>query len=111
MIRILAPAVLAPLLLLAACTDEPVSVQEGEPAPMGEVLEGSISDEMIAYDRLRSQPPLAAPLPSAGTAPGQSAGTGPEAAPVASGESEESGGASPVQDTPIVQVPPPIPEE
>ncbi len=51
------------LLALAACAEEPAPEAEATAAPMGEVLERSISDEMIPYDLLRSQAPLAAPLP------------------------------------------------
>lgn len=50
--------VLAPLCLLAACGDDPVPVDEGRLAS-GEVLEGTISDDMLPLDRLRSQAPLA----------------------------------------------------
>ena len=54
---------LLPIALLAAlpsCGDEPedAAADSGRSAA-GEVLEGSISDEMLPYDRLRSQPPLA----------------------------------------------------
>lgn len=45
---------------LAACGSEPVvdeSPDDGRSAS-GEVLEGSISDDMIPLDQLRSQPPL-----------------------------------------------------
>ena len=49
--------------MVAACTDEP---EPAEPAQTGgsaagEVLEGSISDDMLPYDTLRSQAPLADP--------------------------------------------------
>ena len=50
----------AVVLLMAGCADEPEPDAQPEAAPMGEVLEGSISDEMIPYDLLRSQAPLEA---------------------------------------------------
>ena len=55
--RLLACAALTALLLVAACSDEPAP-ESGQAAAPGEVLEGSISDEMIPFDLLRSQPPL-----------------------------------------------------
>lgn len=56
------PALLiaAPLLLgLSACGDdgEPTVEDDGREAS-GEVLEGTISDEMLPLDQVRSQPPL-----------------------------------------------------
>lgn len=44
----------------------------------GEVLQGSVNDDMLPYDTVRSQPPLAAP--EASGAPGAGAGGGDEAA-------------------------------
>ena len=53
-------AIAAPLLLLAACNDEPAATKgEGDADAAAEVLEGTISDEMLPLDRVRSQPPLA----------------------------------------------------
>jgi len=52
--------VLCALSALAACGD-------GEESPAtqaqleGKVLQGSVSDDMLPYDTVRSQPPLAAP--------------------------------------------------
>ena len=49
-------------LLLAACGDEPApAVEEGEREASQEVLEGTISDDMIPLDELRSTAPLAEP--------------------------------------------------
>ncbi len=48
-------------LLVTGCADEPEPEAQPQAAPMGEVLEGSISDEMIPYDLLRSQAPLEDP--------------------------------------------------
>lgn len=44
------------LALLAACGTEPTAEEEGGKAA-GEVLGGTISDEMIAFDQLTSQSP------------------------------------------------------
>ena len=73
----LAPA--AALLFLAACTDDAAPVEDSGSSATGEVLPGSISDDMIASDSLQSQPPLMAeePAASGGTAGG---GAGDEAA-------------------------------
>ena len=55
------------LLLLSACEDEPeVSVEDDGREASGAVLEGSISDEMIPLDQVRSQAPLAEPDESEG---------------------------------------------
>ena len=54
-------AVLA-VALLAACND---TAGEGQAARSGEVLEGTISDEMLPLDSVQSQPPLADPAPDA----------------------------------------------
>lgn len=52
--------VLPVLLVLSACEDEPeVSVEDDGREASGQVLEGSISDEMIPLDQVRSQAPLA----------------------------------------------------
>ena len=56
--------VLPLLLLLAACGDAAIAPDDDAArAASGEVLEGSISDEMLPLEDLRSQPPVAAPLP------------------------------------------------
>ncbi len=107
--RILALAALPLLPLLAACTDERAPSPQGEAAPIGEVLEGSISDEMIAYDRLRSQPPLVAPPPTEATSVGLPAGAGPNTAPEAPGEDGEPAGATPIREAPVGDAPAPVP--
>ncbi len=68
-------AILAAL-ALAGCKQHGAAAGPGD-AP-AEVLPGSASDAMIAYDALRSQPPLAGP------APGTSRGEGAEADAAAS---------------------------
>ena len=98
MIRL--PALLVPLLLLAACSDEPTPATEA--APAGEVLEGSISDEMIAYDRLRSQPPRAAPLPGEEGAAAPVGGAGLAAQP------SDPDRQTPAVEPPAIVIPPPI---
>lgn len=61
-VRVTCLAVLIPL--LAACgSDAPVADDEANRAATGEVLEGSISDDMLPLQDLSSQPPIAAPLP------------------------------------------------
>jgi hypothetical protein len=70
---------LAACLALAACQDEPAEDSEGA-AAMGEVLEGSISDDMIPLGELRSQPPMAPPEPVAGAGGATAAADGEEAA-------------------------------
>ena len=52
--------VLPVLALLAACGGENTSTTDGR-AASGEVLEGTISDEMLPVDRVRSEPPLEDP--------------------------------------------------
>jgi hypothetical protein len=51
---------LLPLTLLAACRGEPEATDAGGSAT-GEVLEGTISDEMLPLTTVTSQPPLLPP--------------------------------------------------
>ncbi len=72
-------AILPITLLLAACgwfEEAPKSEDSG--SVQGEVLEGSISDEMIPVYELRSQSPRAAPEPNESGAPGSDPSTGTE---------------------------------
>ena len=55
--------VLALGLTTGACKDKKAA--PGEAAPSGEVLPGSVSDAMLPYDTVRSQPPLAPQTESA----------------------------------------------
>lgn len=56
----LLPTAVAGALAVAACGDDAEEpTQANGRSAAGEVLEGSVSDEMLPYDRLRSQPPLA----------------------------------------------------
>jgi hypothetical protein len=68
--RFLAP--LVPLALLAACGEEPAADGDGRSAS-GQVLEGSISDDMLPLDKVQSEPPLLAPekAPRREGAPGE----------------------------------------
>ena len=63
--------VIAPLLFAVACSDEPeeAAIEQGGEAA-GEVLGGTISDEMIALDQLTSQSPPAEPNPGEGNGGG-----------------------------------------
>ena len=82
---------LAACLALAACQDAPVEDSEGA-AAMGEVLEGSISDDMIPLGELRSQPPMAPSEPVAGAGGTTAAADGEEAAADAASAEGEAGG-------------------
>ena len=61
----------AALALLAACGEEAPS--DDSRAATGEVLEGTISDEMLPLDRVQSEAPLADPT---GTARGSQSNAG-----------------------------------
>lgn len=63
-------------LVLAACQGEK-KAQQG--TATGEILPASVSDEMLPYDTVRSQPPLA-PLPTATGKAGAKSSGGDEAA-------------------------------
>ena len=71
-----APALMAPLLLLAACEDE--ATDTAAPATggkaEGEVLGGTISDDMLPLEQLTSNSPPMEPSPDeAGTGAGEDA--------------------------------------
>ena len=84
-------ALAAPMLLaLSACGDDPaVDVENDGREASGEVLEGTISDEMLPLDQVRSQAPLAEPEEGAegGAAPATTAQ--PAAEETQAPESEE----------------------
>ena len=61
---------------LSACGADPAPQETGT-APSEALLERSVSDEMLPYDTLRSQPPLARPSPAPGQETGAGAGSGP----------------------------------
>ena len=84
--------VLPLLALLAACGDAAIAPDDDAArAASGEVLEGSISDEMLPLEDLRSQPPVAPPLP------------GETAAAPAGGETAPSSAPSEAADTPAAE--------
>ena len=69
-------------LALAACQGETAQQSTAE----GEILPGSASDEMLPYDAVRSQPPLA-PIPNASGRAGRKPGDeGPEGTSTEGGE-------------------------
>lgn len=74
--RLVAPLLLAGLVTLAGCHHE--GKGDGQRTAAGQVLSGSISDGMLPYDSLRSQPPLA---------PGHAASDSASAASAASADS------------------------
>lgn len=88
----LAVALAAPLLFLAACEEEAPDADTGATGgeAAGEVLGGTISDDMIALEELTStSPPAERPAPergSDGTAP---ASTTPEATEATDAEAQE----------------------
>lgn len=71
----------APVLLLAACEDQPAASTEQGGAASGEILAGSVSDAMIPLDQLTSEAPLAPRQAPSETAPGLD-GEQPEVEPV-----------------------------
>lgn len=83
----------APIALLTACGDpEPVAetaTEQGGKAT-GEVLGGSISDDMIALDQLTSQSPPAEPVATS-SADNSSAAPAPASEPAPEPESQRAG--------------------
>ncbi len=65
--------ILGAVLLLGACGEDEVAAPDDSDArtASGEVLEGTISDEMIALDELRSQAPLIRIAPAADRTEGE----------------------------------------
>ncbi len=92
-------AILPCLLLLAACGSDPAADQGagGQGSAAGEVLEGSISDDMLPLDTIRSQAPSLEKTPAA-------PGTDDAAAGDENGDKEDGAGAeaaaSPSPETP-----------
>lgn len=85
MIRYLLP--IAAMGLLTGCGDDPApSPDDDARTASGEILEGSISDEMLPLATLKSQPPLVESSPGA---------TGGDAAGEAAGEEGEDTGDEP----------------
>ena len=84
-----------PLALLAACQDDAAPAGEGDGAS-GEVLEGTINDDMLPLDEVRSQPPLLEPRPTAAS----TGSSGTDTSGDSEGASEET--PSPSTDEPSV---------
>jgi hypothetical protein len=99
MIRTALPAL---VLLAAACTEEPSAPAQQGGEAAGEVLGGSISDDMIPLEQLASEAPL---MPRQNAAPGappagdEEAGDAPEDGAPAS-EGAEAAPAAPAPETP-----------
>jgi len=86
-----APAILAaPLLMaLAGCHgSKPSPRAEGQRSAEGQVLKGSVSDAMLPYDALTSQPPLAPPPTRARPGKADSADSADSAADAAAPSAE-----------------------
>ncbi|WP_305098046.1 hypothetical protein [Croceibacterium aestuarii] len=68
---------------LAACGDKQKQTTEGDAS--GEVLEGTISDDMLPLERLQSRPPLVEPTAASSGSPAAAASVAPaeEPAPAA----------------------------
>ena len=81
---------------LAACGSSKESAGDSK-AENSRILEGSISDEMIPYEKLRSEPP-AAQIEESESKGGNSAGEGPGAK--AAGASDNSAAAPVAPDAP-----------
>lgn len=102
---------LVPLcLLMAACGQEdapaPV-VDEDDTSPKGEVLEGTISDQMIPYDEIgRSDAlPMAGPMTSAGEPPAPTTSAARPAAPQGRGSQPRPQQEDDAPDNPAVDAP------
>jgi hypothetical protein len=84
-----APIIFALGLVLTGC-DEPAAPDRAGAG--GEILEGSVSDDMLPYDTVRSQPPLAGLTGTATDEPG----TGRGRAPLGKAAPKAAAGAAPV---------------
>ncbi|WP_340587272.1 hypothetical protein [Erythrobacter alti] len=87
------PAIVLPTaLLLAACGGEAATdTKDGTREASGEVLKGSISDDMLPLDQVRSQAPLAEPEAGEsgnGGSPVGSSADNERSGDIAEGESE-----------------------
>ncbi len=86
---------LAPILLAAACTDDPSAPAESGGEAAGEVLGGEISDAMIPLEQLTSQAPLA---PRAATSAADLDAEQPDPAAEPATEGAEAAPAAPTPD-------------
>jgi hypothetical protein len=93
----LALILMAPLALAACGSGTSDKKQKDQRTAAGEILPGSVSDAMLPYDTVRSQPPLA---PKETAKPGAKAGEATDAAasdaPATSMEEPADGPAEPV---------------
>lgn len=87
--------ILAPILTLAACGGTEKNEKDRRTAA-GEILPGSISDAMLPYDTVRSQPPLAPPEAVKGSAKGAAAAR-PDAAASDAGDPPAEAPAAPAE--------------
>jgi hypothetical protein len=85
----------AAIALLAACNKSPDTNRSAS----GEVLEGTISDNMLPLDKVTSQPPLAAPTGSgkSGAKAGAGAGADTTAADSGAGDTAAPDSAGPAE--------------
>ncbi len=86
-----APALIVPLLLLAACEDDAAQVDTPETGGKaeGEVLGGTISDDMLPLEELTStSPPAERTSTSSGSSAASDAGDEPAETPEAEAPSE-----------------------
>jgi hypothetical protein len=82
------------VLVLAACdSSDPAQTAPGGARAEGEVLGGTISDEMIPLDQLRSQSPPLRPEPTGGA-------TGTARTPAASEAADGDAAEEPAEETP-----------
>jgi hypothetical protein len=92
------------LALLAACDNAAIAPDDDAArAASGEVLEGSISDDMLPLEDLTSQPPIAPPLPGETVeipASGAAAPAVPASRPAEAAAAEAAEAPAPVVETP-----------
>lgn len=104
---LLAAALAVPLLLLTACEEEAPDVDTGATGgeAAGEVLGGTISDDMIALEELTStSPPAERPAPERG-----SDGTAPESSASDAADAETQQAEVPDESPEEAPVPAPVP--
>lgn len=80
----------AAALSLAACGGKQDADRQGTAG--GEILKRSVGDDMLPYDTVRSQPPLAPKAVASGKKDGQSADEQDEAGGAAAGDAASQGG-------------------
>lgn len=88
---------LAALMALSGCDWFGEAEQEAAGNASGDVLPGSVSDEMIPVQDLRSQPPVLAPAPGEGGSAGVAGADSAVAEPDADGEAPPAADAAPAE--------------